>query len=105
METRKHARSPVVLKARYLNKGHLQSDLVTDLSPGGLFLETPDILELDTEVDLEITLDDEERPTHVRGRIVRVIPPPHPRPGMGVQFTGLMGPLLSSLVSAKSSAP
>jgi len=99
-EKRKDARVPVSLKVTYLNRGELQRDLVTDLSPGGLFVRTSKPLAIGTDVDLEVYVTDEDLPLHVRGRVVwlRAVKTPHE--GMGIQFTGVMGPVLMEMVEA-----
>ena len=64
---RQHSRIPVSLQVSYLSKGDLQKDLVTNLSPGGLFVRTSKPLEIGTEIDLEVLIAHEETPIHVRG--------------------------------------
>ena len=95
-DKRAHIRIPVSLKVSYRSKGDLQKDLVTDLSPGGLFVRTSKPLPIGTEVDLEVTIADEDPPIHVRGKVIwlrqKAIE------GMGIQFTGVMGEVLAELV-------
>lgn len=97
---RQHSRIPVSLQVSYLSKGDLQQDLVTNLSPGGLFVRTSKPLDPGTEVDLEVLIADEETPIHVRGKVVWLRPSPGQPAGMGIQFTGVMGPLLLEMVQA-----
>jgi len=97
---RQHPRIPVSLQVSYLSRGDLQRDLVTNLSPGGLFVRTSRPLDPGTEVDLEVVLADEETPIHVRGKVVWLRPDPGQTAGMGIQFTGVMGPLLLEMVQA-----
>jgi type IV pilus assembly protein PilZ len=99
-DRRQFSRVPVSLRVTYLSRGDLQRDLVTDLSPGGLFVRTSKPLAIGTEVDLEVVVADEDPPTHVRGKVVWLRAPNQPLQGMGVQFTGLMGPLLLEMVEA-----
>ncbi len=99
-ERRKDNRVPVSLKVSYLNRGELQKDLVTDLSPGGLFVRTSKPLAIGTEVDLEVYVTDEDLPLHVRGRVVWLRSVKTPHEGMGIQFTGVMGPVLVEMVTA-----
>lgn len=97
---RAHDRISVALKVSYLSKGDLQKDLVTNLSPGGLFVRTSKPLDPGTDVDLEVLLADEDTPIHVRGKVVWLRPEPGQPSGMGIQFTGVMGPLLLEMVEA-----
>jgi type IV pilus assembly protein PilZ len=98
---RQHARIPVSLQVSYLSKGDLQRDLVINLSPGGLFVRTSRPLEIGTEVDLEVLIADEETPIHVRGKVMWLHAEEKvSQPGMGIQFTGVMGPLLLEMVQA-----
>src|SRR5262245_10757786 len=99
---RQHARIPVSLQVSYLSKGDLQRDLVINLSPGGLFVRTSKPLDIGTEVDLEVLIANEEAPIHVRGKVMwlRGAGPQASQPGMGIQFTGVMGPLLLEMVEA-----
>jgi type IV pilus assembly protein PilZ len=99
---RQHPRIPVSLQVSYLSKGDLQRDLVVNLSPGGLFVHTSKPLDIGTEVDLEVIIADEETPIHVRGKVMwlRSVGPQPSQPGMGIQFTGVMGPLLLEMVQA-----
>ena len=99
-DRRQHPRVPVALKVAYLSKGDLQKDLVTDLSPGGLFVRTSKPLAIGTEVDLEVTLEDADMPMHVRGKVVW-LRQRHGPEGMGIQFTGVMGPVLAELIDKK----
>ena len=53
---RAHTRVPVELKVSYLSRGDLCRDLVTDLSPGGLFIRTSKPLEIGTEFVFVLTV-------------------------------------------------
>ncbi len=97
---REHQRIPVSLQVSYLSKGDLQRDLVVNLSPGGLFVRTSKPLEIGTEVDLEVLIAQEETPIHVRGKVMWLRGEGAAAPGMGIQFTGVMGPLLLEMVEA-----
>jgi uncharacterized protein (TIGR02266 family) len=100
---RQHSRIPVAMQVSYLSRGDLQKDLVVNLSPGGLFVHTRKPLDIGTDVDLEVLIADEETPIHVRGKVVWLRPEPGQQPGMGIQFTGVMGPLLLEMVAAARS--
>jgi uncharacterized protein (TIGR02266 family) len=99
-DKRQHDRIAVTLQVSYLSKGDLQKDLVTNLSPGGLFVRTSKPLDPGTDVDLEVLLADEDTPIHVRGKVAWLRPVPGQPAGMGIQFTGVMGPLLLEMVEA-----
>ena len=94
---RQHTRVAVSLKVSYPSKGDLQRDLVTDLSPGGLFIRTSKPLDIGTEIDLEVTLAAEDPPINVRGKVVW-LRSTGAKEGMGIQFTGIMGPVLADMV-------
>ncbi len=100
---RLHPRIPVALQVSYLSRGDLQKDIVTNLSPGGLFVRTGKPLTPGTDVDLEVLIADEETPIHVRGKVVWLRDAPGQAQGMGIQFTGVMGPLLLEMVQAARS--
>jgi uncharacterized protein (TIGR02266 family) len=95
-ERRAHPRTAVSLKVSYLSKGDLQDDLVTDVSPGGLFVRTSKPLAIGTEVDLEVQIAEDEA-MHVRGKVIWLRGRPEQQ-GMGIQFTGVMGEVLAELV-------
>jgi type IV pilus assembly protein PilZ len=97
---RQHPRLPVSLKVTYLSRGDLQKDLVTDLSPGGLFVRTSRPLPIGTEVDLEVVLAEADPAFTVRGKVVWLRGVKDKQEGMGIQFTGVMGPLLVEMLEA-----
>ena len=98
---RQHPRVPVSLQVSYLSAGDLQKDLAVNLSPGGLFVRTSKPLDIGTEVDLEVLLANEDTPMHVRGKVMWLRgASPEAQSGMGIQFTGVMGPLLLEMVEA-----
>jgi Tfp pilus assembly protein PilZ len=47
-----------------------------------------------------VLIANEETPIHVRGKVVWLRPSPGQQAGMGIQFTGVMGPLLLEMVQA-----
>ena len=99
-DKRAHMRMPVSLKVTYLSRGDLQKDLVIDLSPGGLFVRTSKPLPIGTEVELEVVVADEDPPLHVRGKVIWLRSKKGPHEGMGIQFIGVVGPLLLDMVRA-----
>jgi uncharacterized protein (TIGR02266 family) len=99
-EKRAHPRIPVALKVSYPSRGDLQRDLVTDLSPGGLFIRTSKPLPIGTDVDLEVQVDAEDPPITVRGKVIWLRSARGPHEGMGIIFTGFMGPVLVEMVES-----
>lgn len=101
-DKRQHPRLPVELTVSYPNRGALVRDLISDLSPGGVFVRTKQPLPIGTEVELHVRLSAEEPPIGVRGKVVwlRDGVGPMEREGMGIQFTGVMGEVLAELVVA-----
>jgi type IV pilus assembly protein PilZ len=99
-DKRQHSRVPVALKVSYPSKGDLQRDLVTDLSPGGLFIRTSKPLPIGTEVDLEVSISPTDPQISVRGKVVWLRSAQSAGEGMGIQFTGMMGPVLAEMVEA-----
>ena len=94
-ERRKHPRLPVTLTASYVSRGALERDLVTDLSPGGLFLRSPQPLDVGTKVSVEVLVTGEPSML-VAGLVVwKAVD------GMGVQFTGILGRLLLELLEKR----
>ncbi len=99
-DKRQHARMPVALKVSYPSRGDLQRDLVTDLSPGGLFIRTSKPLPIGTDIDLEVQVETEDPPIMVRGKVVWLRDAQGPHEGMGIVFTGIMGAVLAEMVDA-----
>ena len=65
------------------------AEYATNLSMGGLFIETDEPRPVGTLVYFQFALRDGTRLIEGLGRIVRVNPPGRPRPGMGIEFTSL----------------
>jgi uncharacterized protein (TIGR02266 family) len=100
---RQHPRLPVSLTVSYPSRGDMVRDLVTNLSPGGLFVRTSKPLPIGTEVDLEVQVAGDET-LNVRGKVVwlRDRATANAPEGMGIQFTGVMGEVLATLVADKA---
>jgi uncharacterized protein (TIGR02266 family) len=64
-------------------------DHAVDLSAGGMFIRTADPLPHDSMVYLQFRLRDGAKLIEGLGRVVRVNPPDHQVPGMGVEFVNL----------------
>lgn len=97
-DKRQFPRMPVSFRVSYPSRGALQRDLITDLSSGGVFVRTSKPLPIGTEISLEVAIAAEDPPILVNGRVIWLRETNGPE-GMGIQFTGLMGPVLAELVS------
>ncbi len=60
-----------------------------NLSAGGMFIRTAEPLPQGSMVYLQFRLRDGAKLIEGLGRVVRVNPPDHPTPGMGVEFINL----------------
>jgi uncharacterized protein (TIGR02266 family) len=95
-EKRQYARLPAAFTVSYEAGGDLQSDLVTDVSAGGLFVRTASPLPVGTDIELKVVLPNNLAVT-VQGRVTWVREQ-RGAEGMGVQFTGVTGALLAEMV-------
>ncbi|MBM4378799.1 MAG: TIGR02266 family protein [Deltaproteobacteria bacterium] len=67
------------------------TDPATNISRGGLFLNTAQPQGVGTVLRLVVSLPDSAQPIELAGKVVRVVPvggPPGSSPGMAVEFTG-----------------
>jgi uncharacterized protein (TIGR02266 family) len=96
-EKRQHVRVPVALTVTYASRGELQNHLVTDLSPGGLFVATANPLPVGTEIDLSVVIGPSGQRISVNGK-VSWCRENEPNKGMGIEFAGILGPVLSEMV-------
>lgn len=79
----------------YRSVGSFLSDWATNISRGGLFINTKAPLPVGTAVKIIIQLPGESFPCRLDGRVARVTPfDNHANmvPGMGIEFTGLDEP-------------
>jgi uncharacterized protein (TIGR02266 family) len=96
-EKRQHVRIPVELTVSYASRGDLQMDLVTDISAGGLFVRTNNPQPVGTEIDLSVVIGPTGPRISVKGRVTwRREHEPHK--GMGIEFQGILGPILADMV-------
>ena len=71
----------------YQSVDHFLSDFGTNLSSGGVFVNTRDPLPVGTRVRLLISLPDRDPPVPLLGEVVRIqVPGEGPDPGMGIEF-------------------
>jgi len=94
--TRLHHEIPVA----YKSVGSFLSDWATDISQGGLFINTRKPLPVGTPVRIIIQLPGEPFPSNLEGRVTRVIEFDNQQnqvPGMGVEFTSVDAPRRAEL--------
>jgi uncharacterized protein (TIGR02266 family) len=78
----------------YRTVGSFLTDWATNISQGGLFINTRKPMPVGTEVKIIIQLPDAAFPFDIAGRVKRVEPvgnPANAAPGMAVEFTELDG--------------
>ncbi len=78
---REHARKELSIYALFMLGSYFFKDYITNISAGGLFLETKTPATVGGAVTIAFTLSDNEDPIEVEGEIVRVKPN-----GFGVKF-------------------
>ena len=89
---RKAARLHHEIPLAYRSLGSFLSDWATNISQGGLFINTRKPLPVGTPVSIIIQLPGEPFPSSLEGRVTRVTELDNQEgmvPGMGVEFTGL----------------
>ena len=93
---RKHPRKPYVSQVDFSTGDQAFKELVQDISPGGLFIETSAPLAVGQEITLLLSLQDHARPMKILGEIVRATDQ-----GIGVRFkhpSPVVEEVLASLV-------
>jgi uncharacterized protein (TIGR02266 family) len=74
------------------SESNIYTGFTNDVSEGGVFIATDDLLDLGTRISIEFSLPDDPRPVRVRGS-VRWLRVENPNsdfpPGMGIQFLDL----------------
>lgn len=88
-ERRESVRVPVRLRVRFRSAGELRSCLLTNLSRGGVFVNTLEPLPIGSQVLLRIELADTRTEIEAPGEVVSHNVGPQfevPRQGMGVRF-------------------
>lgn len=92
---RRSARLHHEIPVAYRTVGAFLSDWATDISQGGLFINTRNPLPVGTSVKILIQLPGASFPYHLEGRVTRVSPfgnTVNVVPGMGIEFTGVDEP-------------
>ena len=92
-EKRKHARVPLVIKVTNRGTKEFHFFYSTDISIGGMFLETRDPYPMDTDIELDFFLQIKDRKERlvISAKVIRVQPfdinaEEQPVPGMGIRF-------------------
>jgi uncharacterized protein (TIGR02266 family) len=79
--SRKHTRKEYVTQVDFSTEDQAYKELVKDISPGGLFIETNAPLAVGQEITLLLSFQDRERPMKILGEVVRATDQ-----GIGVKF-------------------
>jgi uncharacterized protein (TIGR02266 family) len=97
---RKAARLHHEIPVAYRSVGSFLSDWATNISQGGLFINTRKPLPVGTPVTIIIQLPGEPFPSNLEGRVTRVTAFDNQQnmvPGMGVEFTSVDAPRRAEL--------
>jgi type IV pilus assembly protein PilZ len=89
---RRAARLHHEIPVAYRSVGSFLTDWATDISQGGLFINTRKPLAVGTAVKILVQLPGASFPFHLEGRVTRVTDHDNPAnvvPGMAVEFTGM----------------
>ncbi|MBW2259532.1 MAG: PilZ domain-containing protein [Deltaproteobacteria bacterium] len=78
---RKHPRKPYVSEVDFSDGDQAYKELIQDISPSGLFIETRAPLAVGQEITLLLSFPDQERPMKILGEVVRATDE-----GIGVRF-------------------
>jgi uncharacterized protein (TIGR02266 family) len=79
--SRSHSRKEFVTEVDFSTEDQAYKELVKDISPGGLFIETRAPLAVGQEITLLLSFPDQERPMKIIGEVVRATDQ-----GIGVRF-------------------
>jgi uncharacterized protein (TIGR02266 family) len=92
-ERRHHNRVTLKTSVSIASESNFYSGLANDVSEGGLFVATHDVVAIGHAITLEFSFDAGEEPIRVQGEVrwIREFNPSTPdvHPGMGVQFRDL----------------
>jgi hypothetical protein len=78
---RKHYRKPFFMVVDYTTQGHAYRDFIQNISPGGVFIETPMSFRIGQELSLTFALPSCQHHIKISGEVVRTSPQ-----GIGVKF-------------------
>jgi uncharacterized protein (TIGR02266 family) len=79
--SRKHTRKEFTAEVDFSTEDQAYKELIKDISPGGLFIETRAPLAVGQEITLLLSFPDQERPMKILGEVVRAT-----EEGIGVKF-------------------
>lgn len=86
-EKRQHERAPVKLEVTFQSGEDLVSRYMSNISRGGVYINTSEPHDLDTEIDLSFTLPESGHKFVILGKVVWNSPSGGKTPpGMGIQF-------------------
>jgi len=78
---RRHYRKPFFMVVDYTTQGHAYRDFIQNISPGGVFIETPMSFRIGQELSLTFELPSCQHHIKISGEVVRTSPQ-----GIGVKF-------------------
>jgi len=78
---RKHYRKPFFMVVDYTTQGHAYRDFIQNISPGGVFIQTPMSFPVGQGLSLTFALPTCQRHIKITGEVVRTSPQ-----GIGVKF-------------------
>lgn len=89
---RKSPRKAVSFLVRLKDRERMMDFYTKDISSGGMFLKTPLLKDVDTELVIVLIHPETHEEFNLESRVVRVVPgPKREEKGMGIEFTGLSG--------------
>jgi hypothetical protein len=81
IDQRQHHRNPLAVPVEYVARDRAFSDFIQDISAGGMFIETRQLLSVGQKLSMSISLFCFKDPIKINGKIVRITPK-----GVGVKF-------------------
>jgi uncharacterized protein (TIGR02266 family) len=90
-DRRESIRVPVNLRVSFVSYGEVGRSLMTNLSRGGLFIKTPEPMEIGTPIELRVQVGDSQNELTIPGKVVSVNSGGSraAEAGMGVRFNEL----------------
>lgn len=91
-ERRRFARAPMRMLINYEIESSIRSDYTTDISGGGLFIQTTNPLPVGTTLLIQLAFPNVPRLIEATGKVVRILEwsaSSDSPPGMGIQFIDL----------------
>jgi len=94
-ERRKHHRKPCAVAVTFSTKDFLSRDTIRNISPGGLFLETPEPLSVGDQITLMLSPPGSGKLIDCTGRVAWT--PPR---GVGIEFTSTPSKELGKILAS-----